>query len=225
MMLSPKALQQIKKRRKNLYVNFPLDIDKTVLLIIDMQNVFCAPGALIETPEARNIVPNINLIAETCRLLSVPVIFIRHVTMANGADIKRQLSFFDKEKHAHIIEQLTPGNWGSEIFNDLNVSEKDLIIEKCRFSALAPGSSSLERLLRSLQKDTVIVTGTRTNICCESTVRDAMMLDFKVIVVGDGTAALEQEEHQHSLDVMGDVFADVVSTRYLVEELKSGRRK
>ncbi len=225
MVLSIKALQRIKARRKNLYVNIPLVTDKLALLVIDMQNVFCAQGALLETSEAREIVPNINLIAEICRSLSIPVIFIRHVTMAKGGDIKNQLLFFDQEKHADIIEQLTPGHWGCAIWDDLEVKEKDLILEKCRFSAFLPGSSQLERLLRSLEKDTIIVTGTRTNICCESTVRDAMMLDFKVIVVGDATAALDKIDHQNSLDMMGEIFADVVSAGYLVEELILRRRE
>ena len=219
-MLSEQALERIKLRRGNLHVNFPLSVDKTALLVIDMQNAFCAKGALVETPDARDIVPAINLISSKCRSLSIPVIFIRHVTKAQGADIQSQLSFFANEKREGIIHQLTYDHPESALFDTLEVKDEDLIIEKCRFSALIQGSSILERVLRSMNRDTLIVTGTRTNICCESTVRDAMMLDFKVIVVGDAVAALNKTEHQISLDIMGEVFADVVDTEYLLKALK-----
>ena len=67
---------------------------------------------------------------------------------------------------------------------------------KNRYSALIPGSSPLERVLRGMGIDTILVAGTKTNVCCESTARDAMMLDFKVVLVEDCCAALSDDEHR-----------------------------
>jgi ureidoacrylate peracid hydrolase len=74
-------------------------------------------------------------------------------------------------------------------------------------------------LLRSLNKDTIMICGTRSNVCCESTSRDAMMLDFKVLFVSDGTSAMSAEEHQATLDTLAQSFADVVTTDELLQDL------
>ena len=97
---------------------------------------------------------------------------------------------------SRTIESLSPGGSGQAIWQELDVKDVDLKLFKNRYSALVPGSSQLERMLRSLDIDTLLICGTKTNICCESTARDAMMMDFKVVMVSDGTAALSDDEHQ-----------------------------
>src|ERR1700677_3746021 len=91
---------------------------------------------------------------------------------------------------------------------------------KDRYSALIPGSSGLERLLRSLDIDTVLVAGTKTNICCEATARDAMMLDFKVVMVSDCCAALSDDEHRAALENMIQQFGDVMTGDEVLERLR-----
>jgi nicotinamidase-related amidase len=78
-----------------------------------------------------------------------------------------------------------PAAPGQEIWRELEVANDDIRIFKNRYSALIPGSSGLERMLRSLGIDTLLIAGTKTNVCCESTARDAMMLDFNVVMVSD----------------------------------------
>ena len=80
----------------------------------------------------------------------------------------------------------------------------------------------LERILRSLAIDTLLICGTKTNICCESTARDAMMLDFKVVMVSDGTAALSDEEHRMALENVIQQFGDVLTTDEIVARLVRG---
>jgi len=82
------------------------------------------------------------------------------------------------------------------------------VIKNC-YSALIPGSSQLERLLRSLDIDTVLIAGTKTNVCCESTARDAMMLDFKTVMLSDCCAALSDDEHRAALENIFQQFGDV----------------
>ena len=92
---------------------------------------------------------------------------------------------------------------------------------KNRYSCLIPGSSSLERLLRSRGCDTFVLAGTKTNICVESTARDGMMLDFRVVVVSDATAALTDDEHQASLNVLLQEFADILTADVVLGELRA----
>ena len=78
----------------------------------------------------------------------------------------------------------------SRFYEEMDISDDDFVVIKNRYSCFIPGSSSLERLLRSQGRDTVLLAGTKTNICVESTARDGMMLDFRMAVLSDATAAL-----------------------------------
>ncbi|MGH8734664.1 MAG: isochorismatase family protein, partial [Burkholderiales bacterium] len=74
------------------------------------------------------------------------------------------------------------------------------------------GSSDIDAQLKSRGIDTLLVTGTVTNVCCESTARDAMMLDYRVIMLSDGNASLTDEEHAAALNNFLIFFGDVMST-------------
>ncbi|MFX8988223.1 cysteine hydrolase, partial [Acinetobacter baumannii] len=78
----------------------------------------------------------------------------------------------------------------------------------------------LHQILRDRQIDTLIVTGTLTNCCCESTARDAMQLNYKVIFVSDANAALSDAEHNATLNNMAALFADVMSTAEVIGSLE-----
>ena len=77
----------------------------------------------------------------------------------------------------------------------------------------------MHQILQDRGIDTLIVTGTVTNCCCESTARDAMQLNYKVIFVSDGNAALSDAEHNATLNNMCALFADVMSTEEVVSAL------
>jgi ureidoacrylate peracid hydrolase len=87
----------------------------------------------------------------------------------------------------------------------------DHTVLKNRYSALIAGSSPLERELRGMGVDTILVAGTKTNVCCESTARDAMMLDFKVVLIEDCCAALSDDEHRSALENIIQQFGDVMT--------------
>ena len=92
----------------------------------------------------------------------------------------------------------------------------DWIVDKTRFSAFVPGACDLHERLRSAGIDTLIITGTLTNCCCESTARDAMQRDYRVIFVSDGNGALTDAEHNATLVNMVTLFADVMTTDEVV---------
>jgi ureidoacrylate peracid hydrolase len=107
----------------------------------------------------------------------------------------------------------------------LEVKQSDLIVEKTRFSAFVPGTCRLDDILRARRIETVIITGTVTNVCCESTARDAMQRNYNVIFVADGTAALTDAEHNAALGNMTMLFADVMTTAEVTTFIEHGKRR
>jgi len=189
-----------------------LDAAKTALVTVDMQSTFCAPGGPAEVPLARAIVPNINRLATGLRRRGGAVIWVLHTNTQRGGKSDWPL-FFEHVVAAEVrlrtLESLAPGR--AQVWPELETAADDIVVPKNRYSALVPGASTLERVLRSLGVDTLLIAGTKTNVCCESTARDAMMLDFKVVLVSDCCAALSDEEHRATLETHIQQFGDVAS--------------
>ena len=111
-----------------------------------------------------------------------------------------------------ILQALTPGHPDHELWLELDVQPGDVRVRKKRYSAFFPGACSLPEQLRERGVDTVIITGTLTNVCCEASARDAMMGDFKTVMVSDANAARSDAEHLAALVTLVQFFADVRST-------------
>tara|TARA_R110002096_G_scaffold426421_1_gene636155 strand:- start:46617 stop:47333 length:717 start_codon:yes stop_codon:yes gene_type:complete len=199
------------------------DIDpmKTALIVIDMQNYFLEPGMAAEVSTAREIVPNINIIADVLREAGGKVAW---VVSTFDEDIFEKWSvmkdLFSPERRAAMIDNLSTGAHGHGIWPELLVDKKDWTVQKNRFSALVNGSSNLEARLKEAGVDTLIIAGTLTDVCCESTARDAMMLNFKVVMVSDANAAACDDDHNAALNAMARLFTDVISTDDLIERLR-----
>ena len=118
------------------------------------------------------------------------------------------------------------GSYGHSLWPGLEVLPQDIKVKKNRFGAFVPGSSDLHAVLQARGIDTVIITGTATNVCCESTARDAMMLNFKVVMVSDATAARSDAIHNASLAGFYLNFGDVQTVDEVVASLdRSSMRK
>jgi ureidoacrylate peracid hydrolase len=196
-------------RRGRLHLFERLDAKRTALLVIDMQNAFVAPGAPIEVPGARDIVPGINRLAVELRRRGVPVIWVMH---ENAGDWN---GFFDvfvrPENRARAAQALSAGSELQKPWRELDIAPRDLRVTKNRYSALIGGASDLGTLLKQRGIDTLLIAGTKTNVCCECTARDAMMLDYKVVLLCDCTAALSDEEHLATLENVIQQFGDVMT--------------
>jgi ureidoacrylate peracid hydrolase len=198
-----------------------LDPRRTALLAIDMQELFCAPGAPAEVPGSRDIVGPINRLTADLRAMGVPVIWVLHANTQTGGRSDWELFFnyvVADEVREKTLKSLAPGR--QQVWSGLKVDQADITIIKNRYSALIAGSSGLERLLRSLDIDTILITGTKTNICCEATARDAMMLDFKVVMVSDCCAALSDDEHRSALENVIQQFGDVMTGDEVLDRLR-----
>ncbi len=197
---------------------------RTALVVVDLQNGFMAPGQPAEMPTARAIVPNVNRLAAAARAAGATVVWIQNTYDAEAAltwSVWRE-SFATGDWGQRMEAAFTPGNPGYEIYPDLDVREGDLTVPKRRFSALVQGSSALDTVLRQRGIDTLIIVGTATNVCCESTIRDGMMMNYKCIMVSDANATRTDEEHNATLATVMVLFGDVRSTDEVVGLLAQG---
>jgi ureidoacrylate peracid hydrolase len=157
------------------------------------------------------------------RVRGVAVTWVLHANARRGSATDWDMFFnyvVADDVRERTIESLAPGR--QRVWNELVTAPQDLTIIKNRYSAFIAGSSGLERELRGRDIDTVLIAGTKTNVCCEATARDAMMLDFKVAMVCDCCAALSDEEHLASLETILQQFGDVLTTEDVFARLDSG---
>jgi ureidoacrylate peracid hydrolase len=214
-------VERVMARRKKYHWFTELEASKTALVVIDMQNTFCEPNSPAEVPQSREIVDPINKFAKSFREKGGRVVWVLHANSQLGDKSDWELFFNNvvaAEVKTRTMASLSPDK--QKVWKDLTVDEKDITIIKNRYSALISGSSSLERVLRNLGIDTILIAGTKTNICCESTARDGMMLDFKIVMVEDCCAALSDDEHQAALESIIQQFGDVRTSTSLLEILK-----
>jgi len=214
---------RVLKRQGRWNVHDDVPSQKTAFVVVDMQNYFMAPGQQVEIPEAREIVPNINRLADELRKAGGLVVWIR--TISNEDSFKNWSHFHDvlntPQRKARRHEAMTDGAFGAELWPGLDVRTGDLIVCKTRYSAFIQGSSPLEAELRKRGITAVWVGGTSTNTCCESTARDAMLLDFRTTMISDANADHNDAEHNATLISFAINFGDVASTGDLITRLRS----
>ncbi len=217
-------IDRVLARRGRHHLFDSLDPATTAFVVIDMQNMFCEEGAPSEVPVAREICEPINRLAAELRELGGLVIWITSATSyANGkSDWEHFIrNFVAEEVQERTVKALEPGGHGEQIWHELDVRDGDLRIRKNRYSALTPGASMLQSALSSHGIRTVLIGGTKTNICCESTARDAMMLDFNVVMVEDCNAAISDDEHRAALENVIQQFGDVMTADETIAVLKN----
>ncbi|MCC6949803.1 MAG: cysteine hydrolase [Bradyrhizobiaceae bacterium] len=197
----------------------------TALVVIDLQNVFMLPGMPLEVSLARAIVPQVNRLAGAVRDAGGTVVWVQMTSDGNFDGWSRWYDRAPPEHRDEVHRLLQRGEHGHALHAELDVQRNDLKIEKTRYSAFIQGSSGLDRALRARGIDTVVVVGTLTNVCCESTARDAMMLNYKTIMVSDATATLSDEVHNATLANILGFFGDVRSTDELIAEFAASDRK
>ena len=199
-----------------------LDPARTALVVIDLQHAFMndAVGHAV-CPAARDIVPAVNRLAAAVRETGGGVFWIQMTHDARCLDewsvAHEMASPAMREKR---VAALSEGTLGHELWPDLDVRPEDEIVKKYRYSAFMPGTSDLPDRLRARGFDTVLITGTVTNVCCESSARDANMTNFRTIMVSDGNAANTQEEHDASLTAFYNIFGDVMDTDMIIASLR-----
>ncbi|HEY4044125.1 MAG TPA: cysteine hydrolase [Rhodopila sp.] len=211
-------LDRVALNRPQRHIFTTLDPSRTAHVVVDLQNGFMDQGAPVEVPTAREIVPNVNRITKAVREGGGTIVYLRFMTDAGA--LKSWSAFYDAmfspSRREAMVEAFGPDCYHFALSPQLDVQPSDWIVDKTRFSGFVPGACDLDERLRAAGIDTLIITGTLTNCCCESTARDAMQRDYRVIFVSDGNAALTDAEHNATLANMVTLFADVMTTDEVV---------
>ena len=211
--IKPEHIARVTKRGGKAHSVESLNGPTTALVVVDMQLYFMGEGQPSECPEAREIVPNVNRLAEATRRAGGKVIWIQ---TNSGPESKNFWSVYYErmtpENGQKRVDGMNPGGSGFDIWPDLDVRNEDLIVPKYTYSAFTPSPSKMEATLKEHGIDTLLITGVATCTCCESTARDAMMLNYRTMMISDGCAAPDDELHNASLNQFYLQFGDVQST-------------
>ena len=196
-------------------VKWHFERKRCVLMVIDMQNDFVLDGAIMQVKEAGRQIPKIQKLIAVCRELSVPIIYTVHKT--NPVYNPLEIASFPWLKDAGMRE----GTDGIKVIDDLKPAPNDIVLSKRRFSAFY--QTDLEMMLRNIKPstlvDTLIICGTVTNICCESTARDAFFHDYKVVFGSDICSTDDKDAQQATLKNM-EIFGRTMDCESIIQSLK-----
>jgi ureidoacrylate peracid hydrolase len=221
--IPPELTEAVTKRAGREHPFDVLEPSKTAFVVVDMQNYFMHPDYQGEVPMAREVVPHVNRLAAAMREAGGHVVWVKNATN----DTRENWSVFHDwlmtpERRDRRYATMDTAHEGHALWHLLDVKPQDAQIVKKRFSAFIQGSSEIAAYLRGRGIDTILVGGTATNVCCESTARDAMMLNFKVVMVHDALATYTDEEHNATLRIFYSIFGDVQTVDQAIESLKRG---
>lgn len=190
-----------------------LDPAKTALVVVDMQNYFVAPGAPAACDLGPEIAPNINRLATELREKGGKVVWIQTEALPEDAqDWQNLYELLGAGGKQTRLDGLDRESDLYELWPAMDVQDGDDVVVKTRYSAMLENSSDLKRRLDADGVDTVLITGVATNVCCEATGRDAMMMGYRTVMVHDGLATFTDEQHNASLATFYSLFGDVQST-------------
>ncbi len=184
--------------------------DRSVLLVIDVQNDFCHDDGVfgkagLHLGAIQAAVESLLGFIEVTRRIEVPIIFVKthHDPWTNTP------AWLTRHVRRGRVEICATGSWGADFYR-VSPTPADRVIVKHRYSAFF--GTSLEVVLRSLGRPTLLVTGATTNVCVETTARDAFMRDYQVVLVEDCVGAPTKEEHEGTLHNMRTYFGHVTDS-------------
>jgi nicotinamidase-related amidase len=186
-----------------------LNPDKSALLIIDMQDFFLNPHSPAFACGGLAVLPVVERLLKAFRERSRPVIYTRHVHHPDNIDSGIMGWWWQ----GMCIE----GSPESEIHHDITPLPSEKVIFKHRYSAFY--NTDLETVLRCLKIEDLVISGVMTNICCESTARDAYFRDYRIFFLADGTGSINEDMHMASLLNLSYGFAYVTSADSIIDNL------
>ena len=207
--------QEARRGRRHAYVS--LAPGRTALIVVDMVPFFVA-----ENEYTYGIVPNISRLADTLRARGGTVAWI---LPGVSEPTPAAEEFFGAEQARVFAQSGGEGSPRERLWHEFDVHDEDLIVEKTATSAFFPGFSPLPGLLRERDIDTVVITGTVTNVCSEaSAARDAGTLGYRVIFVADGNSARRDEDHNSTLYTIYRTYGEVRTTDDVIKLIDAGTR-
>lgn len=196
-----------------------VDPAHSALLVIDMQNDFCATGGLVsrdgrDISRAQQMAARLPAFIDAARAAGVLVVFIRclYTTETNVylSDVWLEQAARKREGGYTRIPVCCDGEWNGAFYGDLQPKKGDVVVTKHRYSAFH--NTDLDLVLRSNGVRSVILTGVVTNVCVETTAREAFVRDYYVVAVEDGCAAYVAADHVQSMSNIDRFFGQVAQT-------------
>jgi nicotinamidase-related amidase len=183
--------------------------EKAALMVVDMQRFFLDPASPTFTCGGVAILPTVKRLIAAFRAAGRPVIYTRHVHHPDRLD-------------AGIMEwwwegMCLEGSPESEVHDEIAPLPNEKVILKHRYSAFY--NTDLETILRVLKVEDLVITGLMTNLCCESTARDAYFRDYRVFFPADGSGSVREELHVSSLYNLAFGFAFVTTSDAVTKAL------
>jgi ureidoacrylate peracid hydrolase len=190
------------------------------VIVIDVQNDYChEDGALHRfgrsVSDIRGIVPCLKVLLAEARAMKVPII---HVRMANNEFTKSDAYLEHRRQHSKDNRLVCQeGTWGAE-FYEIEPGPGEPVVTKHRYSAFV--NTNLETVLRAYSTRTVILGGVTTDVCVESTARDAFMRDYHVLFLSDCTGVDDPAVQKAALERIDRYFGHVVSSKDVIKAWK-----
>jgi ureidoacrylate peracid hydrolase len=200
-----------------------IDPARTAVIDVDMQRCFVEDTPLA-APDGPAVLARVNALTGACRDAGALVVHTRgwmRPDRSNVGPVMGQLV------PPFIVELYTAGTATAELHPDLDVDPRDVVLDKPRYGAFH--ATDLELVLRQRGVDTVLVTGIATNICCETTAREAAVRDFHVLFVGDATGTRDMAGvdaatlHAATCASLSMVFARIVDTEEVLRAVAPER--
>lgn len=187
------------------------------LLVVDLQNGFCSPAGSFarlgaDTSMCRAAVAGCGELVGAARRAGTPVIWVRKVHAEDHGDAGLLAA---RMPGLRTVGGLVRGTWDAELVPEVGPLDGEPVVDKRRFSAFH--DSVLDDVLQERGVGRLVVCGVTTDVCVDTTVRDASQRDYPTVVVSDATGALSADRHAAALSTLGSVFADVMTAREVTE--------
>ncbi|KWS45928.1 cysteine hydrolase family protein [Pseudomonas syringae] len=207
-------------------VRWPISPRRTAVIVVDMQKVFCEPTGALYVKSTADIVQPIQTLLQAARAAQVTVVYLRHIVRGDGSDTGRM-----RDLYPNVDQILARHDPNVEVIEALAPQSGDVIVDKLFYSGFH--NTDLDTVLRARDVDTIIVCGTVTNVCCETTIRDGVHREYKVIALSDANAAMDYPDvgfgavsaadvQRISLTTIAYEFGEVTTTAEVIRRIELG---
>jgi ureidoacrylate peracid hydrolase len=188
-----------------------------------MQNYFMAADSQGAAATACDIVPSINRLAAAMRERGGRVVWVQTTTTDTRAAWSVRHELLSSERAEIRLGAMEFRAEGYALWPTLDVRSNDARLVKTRYSAFAPESADFYGGLKNDEIDYILIAGTYTNVCCQASALDAMMLNFRTIMVSDCNAGSTPQAHRAALDNFFVFFGDVLNVDEVIERLRASK--
>ena len=207
---------------------------RPALIVVDMQNDFVRAGAPLEVPEARATLHQHRQLLEVCRAVDTPIVYLRYVAgpQHHLADWAYKLAWAAelgpptwacRRGHMRAYADVEGERDCADVVDEIYPRPGDYVVDKYGYGGFH--RTSLEDVLRSHAVESVVVTGTVTQVCVEETARQAFGHGYKTTIVSDAVSSRAPDRHRATLETFAAHYGWVLPTEAVLEGLtaRAGR--